>query len=243
MTSSALMPVRCMNGNWILRRRKLNSSPEFLMNENIATNLRRSLLHQKVVLRVRSLIDHLWMLYLDPNLRTLIIKNLVSPFGDLPSSLPTRLAREHRQSLKPSAETGTHLPLTGPIPVNRDSAVGTRSPKVLSPLAPLTRKVGEAEAARAANRKEQLPVGGKLVHFQDSWTKLFPQHPEIAGKFLKVSWLPLTKSSRHFFVTRWSCQATTKQPTSSTLFRNFDFRGPSRRWRTLRRRAITAACF
>ena len=176
------MPVRCMNGNWILRRRKLNSSPEFLMNDNTATNLRRSLLHQKVVLHVRSLIDRLWMLHLDPNLRTLIIKNLVSPFGDLPSSPPTRLAREHSPSLKPSAETGTHLPLTGQIPVNKDSAVGTRSPKVISPLAPLTRKVGEAEAVRAANRKEQLPVGGKLVHFQDSWTKLFPQHPEIVQK-------------------------------------------------------------
>ena len=182
MTSSTLMPVRYMNGNWILRRRKLNSSPVFLMNENIATNLRRSLLHQKVVLHVRSPIDRLWMLHLDPNLRTLIIKNLVSPFGDLPSSPPTRLAREHSQSLKPPAETGTLLPITGPIPVNRDSAVGTRNPKVLSLLAPLTRKVGEAEAVRAANRKEQLPVGGKLVHFQDSWTKLFPQHPEIVQK-------------------------------------------------------------
>ena len=128
------------------------------MNENNATNPRRSLLHQKVVLHVRSLIDCLWMLYLDPNLRTLIIKKLVSPFGDLPSSLPTSPAREHSPSLKPSAETGTHLQLIGPIPVTRDSVVGTRSPKVLSPLAPLTRKVGEAEAARAANRKEQLPV-------------------------------------------------------------------------------------
>ena len=182
MTSSALMPVRYMNGNWILRRKKLNSSPEFLMNENIATNPRRSLLHQKVVLHVRSLIDRFWMLYLDPNLRTRTIKNLVSPFGDLPSSPPTRLAREHSPGLKPPAETGTLLPITGPIPVNRDSAVGTKNPKVLSPLAPLTRKVGEAEAVRAANRKEQLPVGGKIVHFRDSWTKLFPQHPEIVRK-------------------------------------------------------------
>ena len=49
------------------------------MSENIATNLRRSLLHQKVVLHIRSLIDRLWMLYLNPNLRILIIKNLVSP--------------------------------------------------------------------------------------------------------------------------------------------------------------------
>ena len=143
---------------------------------------RRSLLHPKVVLHVRSPIDRLWMLYLDPNPRTLIMKSLVSPFGNLPSSPPKSLAREHSPSLKPSAETRTHLQLTGPIPVTRDSAVGTRSPKVLSPLAPLTRKVGEAEAVRAANRKEQLPVGGKLVHFQDYWTKLFPQHPEIVRK-------------------------------------------------------------
>ena len=152
------------------------------MNDNIATNLRRSLLHQKVVLHVWSLIDRLWMLYLDRNLGTLIIKNLVSPFGDLPSSPPTKLAWEHSQSLKPPAETGTLLPITGQIPVNRDSAVGTRNPKVQSPLAPLTRKVGEAEAVRAASRTEQLPIGGKLVHFQDSWTKLFPQHPEIVRK-------------------------------------------------------------
>ena len=35
---------------------------------------------------------------------------------------------------------------------------------------------------KAANRNEQLPVGGKLVHFKDTWTKLFPQHPEIVRK-------------------------------------------------------------
>ena len=68
------------------------------------------------------------------------------------------------------------------IPVNRDSVAKTRSPKVPSPLAPLTEKVGGAEAVKAANRNEQLPVVGKLVHFKDTWTKLFPQHPEIVRK-------------------------------------------------------------
>ena len=35
---------------------------------------------------------------------------------------------------------------------------------------------------KAANRNKQLPVEGKLVHFKDTWTKLFPQHPEIVRK-------------------------------------------------------------
>ena len=38
------------------------------------------------------------------------------------------------------------------------------------------------EVVQAANRNEQLPVGGKLVHFKDTWTKLFSQHPEIVRK-------------------------------------------------------------
>ena len=32
------------------------------------------------------------------------------------------------------------------------------------------------------NRNEQLPVGGKLVHFKDTWTNLFPQYTEIVRK-------------------------------------------------------------
>ena len=36
--------------------------------------------------------------------------------------------------------------------------------------------------ARAGNRKDQLPVGGKLAHYQVHWRKLFPQHPEIVRK-------------------------------------------------------------
>ena len=51
------------------------------------------------------------------------------------------------------------------IPVTRDGVDKTRG-----------------EAVKAANRNEQLPVGGKLVHFKDTWTKLFPQHPEIVRK-------------------------------------------------------------
>ena len=176
------MPARCTNGSWIRKRRTSSSSPEFSMKEPNATSLRRSLLHQTVVLPGRSRIDRHWMLLHGPNLRTPTTKKLGSPFGDLPSSPPTRPAREHNKGLKRSAETDLPLPLTGPIPVNRDSVAKTRSPKVPSPLAPLTEKVGGAEAVKAANRNEQLPVGGKLVHFKDTWTKLFPQHPEIVRK-------------------------------------------------------------
>ena len=171
MTSSALMPARCTNGSWKRKRRTSSSSPEFFMKEPNATSLRRSLLHQTVVLPVRSRIDRLWMLYRGPNLRTLTTKNLGSPFGDLPSSPPTRPTREHSKGLKRSAETDLPPPLTEPIPMTRDSVAKTRSRKVSSLLAPLTEKVGGGggEAVRAANRKEQLPVGEKLVHFKDTW--------------------------------------------------------------------------
>ena len=143
---------------------------------------KKNLLHQTVVLPGRSGIDHHWMLLRGPNLRAPSTKNPGSPFGDLPSSPPTRPAREHNKGLKRPAETDLPLPLTGPIPGNRNSDAKTRSPKVPSPLAPLTEKDGGAEAVKAANRNEQLPVGGKLVHFKDTWTKLFPQHPETVWK-------------------------------------------------------------
>ena len=68
------------------------------------------------------------------------------------------------------------------IPVTRDNVDKTKNPKVLSPLVPLTEEDGGAEAVKAANRNEQLPVGGKLVHFKDTWTNLFPQHTEIVRK-------------------------------------------------------------
>ena len=32
------------------------------------------------------------------------------------------------------------------------------------------------------NRKDQLPVGGQLAHYQVHWRKLFPQHPKIVRK-------------------------------------------------------------
>ena len=35
---------------------------------------------------------------------------------------------------------------------------------------------------RSRNRKDQLPVGRKLAHYQAHWTKLFPLHPEIVRK-------------------------------------------------------------
>ena len=58
-----------------------------------------------------------------------------------------------------------------------------KEPKGPQSARPFNRKDrGGAEAVKAANRKEQLPVGGKLVHFKDTWTKLFPQHPEIVRK-------------------------------------------------------------
>ena len=136
MTSLDLMPIRCMNGNWILRRRKLNSSPEFLMNVNTATNLRRSLLHLKVVLLIRSPIDRLWMLYLDPNPRNLIMKNLVSPFGDLPSSPPTSLARSTVQvsNLQQRQECIFNLPVQFPWPGTAPSGQGAQRSSVRSPL-------------------------------------------------------------------------------------------------------------
>ena len=159
MTSLVPMPARCV------------------------TSPRRSLLPQTHVLSGRSTIDLPWLLLRGPNPRTPTTKNPVSPFGDLPSSPPTRPAWEINKGLKRSTETELPPPpLTGMIPVTRDSVDKTRSPKVPSPLAPLTEKVGGAEAVKAANRNDQLPVRGKLVHFKDTWTKLFPQHPEIVRK-------------------------------------------------------------
>ena len=52
------------------------------------------------------------------------------------------------------------------IPVIRDSVDKTRSPKVPSPIAPLTEEVGGAEAVKAANRNDQLPVWGEASPFQ-----------------------------------------------------------------------------
>ena len=182
MTSLVLTPVKFMSGNGTPKRKKLSLSPGCLMSESRETRLRRSLLHLTVVLHARSHIDLLWNLSLALGPKTLTTNSRTSPFVDLPNSPPTSLARAHNRSLRPSTETRKRLPLTGPITATKDNAVGTGSPRVPSQLAPFTRKVGEAEVARAKNRKDQLPDGGKLAHYQAHWTKLLPQHPEIVRK-------------------------------------------------------------
>ena len=96
----------------------------------------------------------------------------VSPFADLPNSPHTSLVRAN----KPLTETRKRLPLTGPIPTTKDNAVKTVS------LSLPQKSRGGGEVARAGNRIDQLPVGGKLAHYQDHWRKLFPQHPEIVRK-------------------------------------------------------------
>ena len=60
------------------------------------------------------------------------------PFRRPPKQSPNKAPHgntKHNKGLKRSAETDLPLPLTGPIPVNRDSVAKTRSPKVPSPLA------------------------------------------------------------------------------------------------------------
>ena len=57
-----------------------------------------------------------------------------------------------------------------------------KEPKGPQSAHPLNRRGRGAEAVKAANRNEQLPVGGKLVHIKDTWTNLFPQHTEIVRK-------------------------------------------------------------
>ena len=47
---------------------------------------------------------------------------------------------------------------------------------------PFNRKGRAEAAAKAENRTSQLPVGGKLVHFTETWTQHFPQHYEIVRK-------------------------------------------------------------
>ena len=180
MTSSALMPARCMNGSWIRKRRTSSPSPEFLMKEPNATSLRRSLLHQTVVLPLRSRIDRLWMLYRGPNLRTLTIKNLGSPFGDLQSPYKARMGTQQKSQAFGRDRTASSSNRTD----SRDQGQcrQDKEPKGPQSARPFNRKGRGAEAVKATNRKEQLPVGGKLVHFKETWTKLFPQHPEIVQK-------------------------------------------------------------
>ena len=58
-----------------------------------------------------------------------------------------------------------------------------KDPKGPSSTRPFNRRGGGgADAAKAGNRTGQLPVGGKLVHFKETWTQHFPQHYEIVRK-------------------------------------------------------------
>ena len=224
MTSLVQTPVKFMSGSVTPMRKRLSSSPECSMSESRETRLRRSLLHLPVVLHARSHIDLLWNLSLALGPKTLTTNSRASPFVGLPNCPPTSLARAHNRSLSPSTETRKRLPpLPGPISVTKDNAIGTGSPRVPSQLAPFTRKARGAEVGRAKNRKDHLPVGGKLAHYQAHWTKLFPQHPEIVRKVSQGILIAFDDAPHHFFVTRWSCQATTKQPTSYTLYRSFRF--------------------
>ena len=153
------MPTRCTNGSWTRKRRTSNSLPEFLMRESSVISP-RSLLPQTHVLPGRSTIDRPWLLLRGPNPRTPTTKNPGSPFGDLPSSPPTRPAREINNGLKRSTETDLPPPLTGMIPVTRDSINKTRSPKVPSLLAPLTEKVGGGGGGSGQGRKKEQTASG-----------------------------------------------------------------------------------
>ena len=62
--------------------------------------------------------------------------------------------------------------------MTKDNAVGTGSPRIPSQLAAFT----GSGSGQGRNRKDQLPVGRKLAHYQAHWTKLFPLHPEIVRK-------------------------------------------------------------
>ena len=57
-----------------------------------------------------------------------------------------------------------------------------KAPKGPPSARPFNRKGRGAEAVKAVNRNNQLPVGGKLAHFTDTGTQLFPQHQEIVRK-------------------------------------------------------------
>ena len=153
-----------------------------LMSVIKETKLRRSLHHLKVVLHAPSPTGLLWTLSLDLGPKTHTINSRVSPFADLPNSPPTSLVRAHNPKIKPLTETRKPLPLTGPIPATKDNVVKPGSPKVPSQLALSTIKGRGVEVAGAGNRMDQLPVGGKLAHYQDHWKKLFPQHPKIVRK-------------------------------------------------------------
>ena len=86
--------------------------------------------------------------------------------------------------LRPTIETDLMSPPlpTGMTPENRAKEDRKKTPKALLPTVPSTGKVEGEEADKAGNRTGQLPVGGKLVHFTETWTQHFPQHYEIVRK-------------------------------------------------------------
>ena len=139
------------------------------------------------VLPVPWTIVLLWLDYPDRSLKIPIHRSLGSPFGDSTNNLPTRPAPATSLGLKTSIETDLMPPLlpTGMTPKTKDKGDKKKTPKALLQHVPSIEKVGGgggAEAAKAGNRTGQLPVGGKLVHFKETWTQHFPQHYEIVRK-------------------------------------------------------------
>ena len=130
-------------------------------------------------------IDPRWLDYQDLSPRTLTPRSQGSPFDGNLSSPPTRPVQATNNGLKTSTETvlTPRLPLTGMTPETRDKGDKTKIQKVLLQYVPSIEKVGGgAVAAKAVNRNDQLPVGGKLVQFKETWTQMFPQHHEIVRK-------------------------------------------------------------
>ena len=81
---------------------------------------------------------------------------------------------------------------------------------------------GGGGSGQGRNRKDQLPVGRKLAHYQAHWTKLFPQHPEIVRKVSQGILIAFNDATPSLF--RYLLELpTTKQPTSYTLCRSFRF--------------------
>ena len=136
------------------------------------------------VLPVLWTIVLLWLDCPDRSPKTLIHRSLGSPFGDSPNNLPTRPALATSLGLRTTIETDLMSPPlpTGMTPETRAKEDKKKTLKALLPTVPSTEKVEGAEADKAGNRTGQLPVGGKLVHFTETWTQHFPQHYEIVRK-------------------------------------------------------------
>ena len=147
-------------------------------------NQRRNRLLPNPVLPAPWTIAPRWLDYQDLNPRTLTLRSQGSPFGGNLSSPPTRPVQATNNGLKTSTETvlTSRLPLTGMNPETRDKGDKTKNQKVLHQHVPSIEEVGGAVAAKAVNRNDQLPVGGKLVQFKETWTQMFPQHHEIVRK-------------------------------------------------------------